>query len=316
MIKNRSDITIRSPKIDDAQSVYQLIVTCDIAEYGEPDSTLGDLLDEWSSINLGRDAWLVYAQNELLVGYAAVFAEGDHFMFDFFTHPDVGKGWLVIYLLERCEAHAKQLLLLEGDEKFGKVRVIIPSVNESERELVQKAGYEINKYYFRMQIEMHEPPRDVSWPKDFNIRIIVPGKDDAHVYEFVRAAFQRPGRTFPAYDRWKGYMMRADHFERDLWFLLFSGVELIGVALCYDYSEYGWVRQLAVSETWRRKGIGSMLLHYVFRVFYERGHQKVALGVDSERSNAYRLYENVGMQRVRQYNEYEKGIQVNELGKD
>ena len=93
-----------------------------------------------------------------------------------------------------------------------------------------------------------------------------------------------------------------------IWFLLFDGEDLIGVALCYDYADYGWVRQLGVAPSRRRQGLGSALLQYAFRVFFERGHRKVALGVDSERPTAQALYENVGMECVRRYDEYQKPL--------
>lgn len=94
----------------------------------------------------------------------------------------------------------------------------------------------------------------------------------------------------------------------DLWFLLFDREELIGAALCYDYTEFGWVRQLAVAPSWRRQGVGSALLQHAFRIFIQRGHKKVALGVDSARPRAQSLYENVGMKCVRRYDEYHKAL--------
>jgi len=78
--------------------------------------------------------------------------------------------------------------------------------------------------------------------------------------------------------------------------------------LCYDYPQHGWVRQLSVTQPWRRQGLGSALLRHSFGVFYRRGHKQVALGVSSQNPNAYSLYEGVGMRRVRQYDEYEKSL--------
>ncbi|MGD9092498.1 MAG: GNAT family N-acetyltransferase [Anaerolineales bacterium] len=314
MVNLPPEFTVRPPNNDDVQTVYDLIVACDIAEYGEPDSSIGDLMDEWSSMRLERDAWLLYDQGDELVGYAAVFDEGDYFVFDFFTHPDYEGSELAKYLLGLCEAHTREQLSTEGVETPGKLRVITPNVNKVEQNILQEAGFQIHKFYFRMQIELGEAPVEQTWPKDYHIRTINPGEEDRMVYEFVKTAFQRPGRVFPPLDGWKGYMMRPDHFNPDLWFLLFIGSELTAVALCYDYPEYGWLRQLGVDASLRRRGIGSALLQHTFHVFYKRGHKTVALGVDSERPDAYRLYENVGMQCVRQYNEYEKMIEVNDNG--
>ena len=102
--------------------------------------------------------------------------------------------------------------------------------------------------------------------------------------------------------------MREDHFIPDLWFLLFADNEIIGAALCYDYEEFGWVRQLAVSQNWRMRGLGAALLQHSFHCLYSRGHHRVVLGVEAENLDALRFYEQVGMHRVRQYNEYIKQI--------
>jgi ribosomal protein S18 acetylase RimI-like enzyme len=103
-------------------------------------------------------------------------------------------------------------------------------------------------------------------------------------------------------------MMRPDHFSPELWFLAYHREALVGAALCFDYPQYGWVRQLGIVQTWRRKGLGSALLQNAFQVFYQRGHKQVALGVSSENPDAYSFYEKIGMRRVRQYDEYQKNL--------
>ena len=92
--------------------------------------------------------------------------------------------------------------------------------------------------------------------------------------------------------------------------MLFHQEELIGAALCYDYEDYGWVRQLGVSTAWRGQGLGSSLLRHVFRIFFQRGRRTVALGVDSKNPKAYSLYEKVGMACVRRYDEYQTPLVI------
>ena len=48
LAKLPSDLIVRSPNLEEAQVVYELITNCYIAEYTEPDTTFGDLMDEWS----------------------------------------------------------------------------------------------------------------------------------------------------------------------------------------------------------------------------------------------------------------------------
>ena len=155
-----------------------------------------------------------------------------------------------------------------------------------------------------MQIDLLDPPAPVAPPAGVTIRTMQPGRDDRAVYDVVDAAFRALGRPERAFDEWHSYMLRADHFEPTLWYLAETQGRLVGVALCYDYDSYGWVRQLAVLPAFQGRAIGSALLRHAFHAFYEIDCLTIALGVDSETPRAIALYERLGMKRVRQYEEY------------
>ena len=58
----------------------------------------------------------------------------------------------------------------------------------------------------------------------------------------------------------------------------------------------GWVEELGVRRSWRKKGLGLALLHHSFAEFYRREKHSVGLGVDAENlTGALRLYERAGM---------------------
>lgn len=299
------NLTLRHPALEDAQAVLDLMVACDIEEYGEPDSSLEDLLDEWSDIDLEQDAWLVYSPEGQLVGYAVV--SGDtRLFFGFFTRPVPERVDLNGFLLAACETRAHARLAGHPAAGSAVAITIIPHVNQAGTQAAEAAGFAPHHYHFRMQIDLDAPPPDPAWPQGVTLRTILPGQDDQQVYDFIQAAFERPGRVPPTFEQWRGFMMRPDHFVPDLWFLVFHGEELVGASLCFDYPQHGWVRQLGVAAGWRKQGLGAALLQHTFAVFYRRGHRQVALGVDSENLRAVHFYEGVGMQCVRQYNEYHK----------
>ena len=118
------------------------------------------------------------------------------------------------------------------------------------------------------------------------------------------------GANLTTLDEWSRHMLRADIFDPELWFLASAGETLVGVCLAFAYPTEGWVRQLAVDEGWRHRGLGRALLYHVFGVFRERGYDRAGLAVDSENPNAYAFYQRVGMERVRQYDEYARTISV------
>ena len=87
------------------------------------------------------------------------------------------------------------------------------------------------------------------------------------------------------------------------------GEEPVGAALCYNYSDEGWVRQIAVLRQWRGRGIALQLLYHIFGEFYRRGVRRVGLVVDSQNATgATHLYERAGMHSTLQLDTYEKKL--------
>ena len=312
MNKLSQNFIIHPPGRNDAQAALDLLVACDIAEYGEADTELEEVLHDWEKLDLERDAWLVFSVDNTLVGYAAVFNEAAGFKFDFYTHPAYNLGDLKARLLGRCEARAGEHLNEVGSGG-ATARIIIPHVNLADRQAAEAAGFKAGKYHLRMQIDLAAPPPAAVWPAGGALRAVVPGQDDRLVYDFIYKVFDWRATPPPTFDWWRDFMMRPDHFKPELWYLLFQGETLIGAALCYDYPDLGWVRQLGVEPSRRRQGIGSALLHHVFGVFYRRGGfvslsrtSRVGLGVEANNLKAIAFYEKIGMRRVRQYDEYYK----------
>ena len=303
-----SNIIFTRPTTSDADAVLDLMVAVDIAEYGEPDSELEDLQQEWEEIDLPQDAWLALDPQDRVIGYGKVAAGDADFRMDFYVHPRSTIDDLRTKIILRCEKRVQELQINAGLQSSGELHSIASQTNSEDIAALEKHGYKISKYYLRMQHTMEQQPDKPTWPGEVRLRTIIPGEDDQRVFEFVNCNITHAGRTPGDFERWQSWMMREDHFIPQLWFLLFNDDELIGAALCYDYEEYGWVRQLAVSPNWRRRGLGAALLQHCFYCFFLRGHQRVALGVEAENLDALKFYERVGMHRVRQFNEYVKQI--------
>jgi GNAT superfamily N-acetyltransferase len=164
------------------------------------------------------------------------------------------------------------------------------------------------RYYFQMRHMQVGPPEPFEWPAGISVRTFNPGADDQPVYEFVQDAFRRPDRDPPTIADWRDFMMRPGNFLPELWKLAFTGEQLVGTCLSFEYESEGWVRQLAVASGLRRQGLGSALLRDAFHTFYLRGQPQVALSVASDNPNAIHFYQQLGMTLVRQYDEYVKGF--------
>jgi mycothiol synthase len=304
------DLTIRHPDVDDAQQTHDLMVRCDVSEYGEPDSSLEDLLYDWQRINLKRDAWLAFTPQGDLVGYGAVLPWIEGLRYDLYTDPSWQNEDLGQTLLAHCEERGCSLAQQRQETAHILARTYVAYTNQREQELVKQAGFRPVKHHFQMQVQMDTPLPKPQWPAGISVRTFAPGQDDAPVYELIQAAFDWPGRTPPTFEAWQSFMMRPDIFKPDLWFLGMDREDVVGACLCFEYPEHGWVRQLGVAETWRRKGLGTALLRHTFGEFKKRGYDRVGLAVESGNPRAYTFYQKIGMQRVRQYDEYEKPLEM------
>ncbi len=110
-----------------------LLIACDIAEYGEPDSDLESLLDDWRPLDLARDAWLIQDASGLVLGYLAVFAREPGYGVDMYVHPEHSGAGLQAFLLARCEERTRERL---SPGTSAPLRVIVPSVAQAEQEVL------------------------------------------------------------------------------------------------------------------------------------------------------------------------------------
>ena len=303
---------VRRPTMDDVQAVSELINICDIAEYGEPDMTLDDLRTEWQapSFDLDNDAWMVFAAGGQLVGYAEM-GQRQHAKIYAFVRvlPAYAGRGIGEHLLQLAEAWGRQHM----DEADPQVRVTLNSWASSRNEVAQqrleRAGYEVIRRHWRMEIDMEVAPPEPEWPEGITVRTFQSDMD-REVFEMIDTAFQDHwGHMSGDFEEWRHWTIERESFDPTLWFLAFEGEQIAGGSLCTTFMDIGWVDTLAVLRPWRRKGLGRALLLHSFGELYRRGRHKVGLGVDSQNlTGATRLYERVGMHVARQYISYQKEL--------
>ncbi len=302
------DLNIQQPKDDDLKDVLDLIIRNDISEYGESDTDIEDLQYEWGEIDLELDAWVAISKEGEFVGYAAVLPYGDDYRYDFYVDPSMNDTSIGETLLQKCEMRGLDLYKKRSDKVDIYAKVFISHVNERDKRVLVAAGFSPGKYYTQMRIDLEQSLPSPEWPAGVNQRTFMPGQDERQVFELVQAAFYQPGRRPQTYEDWKTFMMNPDMFEPELWFLAIKEDKIVGVCLCVEYSELGWIRQLGVQENIRRKGVGTALLNIAFSEFKRRGFNKAGLSVVSDRPSAYTFYKKAGMFQVRQYDEYMKPL--------
>ena len=300
-----SELIIRAPTLDDAPAVAALIDARDRADFDEqrPIAFSGEELRAWWARNpeqLETDVWLVLAGDQV-VGWAAAGQDGEiaDVADESCVHPDFRGRGIGTRLVELAESWARERSL---------PRLHMHAVTQKGRRLFAARGFELVRYFWRMEIYPGEEPPRPDPPGGFSIRAYEPGTDDEVLHAMHQEAFAEHWefnpRPLESWLRWR--TTRSDYLP-ELWQLAFHGEELAGAALGFGQSGLGWILDLAVAPKWRKRGLGLALLQRSFHELYKRGFTQIGLEVDSENeTGATRLYERADMRVTRRYATFEK----------
>jgi mycothiol synthase len=281
-------VNVRAPTEADVPGVTELVRALETHFTGRAEMSVADLANEWRQLDLERDSWLIELDGTL-AGYAALYTKLHTFV-DGYVHPEAFGRGIGARLVELAESEARRRgidLLRNG----------VISTDERAQELLVAHGYTVVRHFYRMVIELDEPPSAPQWPDGLEPSVY----DPAEAREFHAAleeAFDDEWEHKPeSFDEWRERRIEAPDADPTLWFTVKDGAE-IAATLVADGERYGmgWVGALSVRRPWRRQGLGLALLHHAFAELYRRGHKVVGLGVDADNpTGATRLYERAGM---------------------
>ncbi|MDQ0899014.1 GNAT family N-acetyltransferase [Paenibacillus sp. V4I7] len=308
MTKNKS-FEIIPATMDKAAEITALVITCDIADFGQPDFVLEDLLDILGPLDLEKDTW-VARSGERIIGFAFVEVTGEGALTSFgYVHPDyVGRN-VGTELVQRIEERAKQYAA-DHPEHGWVLCNVIPANNESAQSIVEEHNYAFKRLYSRMMIDLREEPVISPPSAGIEIRPFQSGMEEI-VYRAYRESFQDTNRFYDtSYEEWMEGKS-GEHYEWNLWFTAWDGNELAGFIISKNFKDHVYVDLLGVRRSWRKQGVASALLLHVFREAYKLGIRNIRLSVDeSSLTGANRLYEKLGMRAVFQQALYQKELTV------
>ena len=262
-----------------------------------------DLLDEWSSLDLERNTYVV-RDGDRVVGYGAARDRGELWSVEGYVHPAAhgrGIGKLLATTFERDAAAGGARRIQNG--------VYEPDVAACR--LLESIGYRPVRVFREMRIELTAPPPRPIWPEGLRVAAFEP-KCDALAFhaaqqEAFADAWEYTGRDF---ESWSKTNLKSERFDPGLWCVVRAGDEIAAGAIC-TANTYGggFVQILFTRRPWRRHGVGAALLADAFRRLWECGERRVGLGVDAESdTGAFRLYERAGMTPALGWVQYEKAL--------
>lgn len=288
---------VRHPAPRDSIAVTEVVVAGDIEDFGEPDFTEDDLLDDWSRprFELDHDAWVLSGPTGRLVGYAFVWEaqpeaviEGDAFVL-----PEYAGRGLGTLLLELMEERARELAA-DRTVTFG---IYASHVNQAKRTLLERRGFQPHHTVLRFKIDLERrPPEAVEPPEGVTLRQYSPD-DAAAVRDTMVEAFENHRRYTPRrLDEWLDLRLRHPAFDPALWRVAECEGEIVGAALVYDVGDTGYLSNVGIRHAWRGRGVAPALLADAFVALRERGQMRVLVSVDADAAPAaIHLYEEAGM---------------------
>ncbi|MBA3702959.1 MAG: GNAT family N-acetyltransferase [Rubrobacteraceae bacterium] len=293
--------TMRAPAREDAEAVAALISACQIADSGETDMSVEEILDDWHPLDLTEEAVVVTAPDGRTAAYADVFNRSFVIVSVYgYVHPDYWGLGIGSYLVTWGERWTRDRMLQAQENARVVVQHYINSANDGARRLLEGSGYTPVRGVYVMETWLDEAPPLPHWPADISVRTFLPGKDERAAHEALEDAFRdlwgRPRNPFERFVR----ETEKENFDPSLWFLALEGDEIAGLTLCKTLAGEGWVDVVGVRRPWRNRGLGLALLRHAFTEYHRRGTYKVGLSVDAESiTGAPRLYGRAGM-RVRE----------------
>jgi ribosomal protein S18 acetylase RimI-like enzyme len=271
---------IREVTEDDFEAVFDLLSARSRAAFGISAEQPAFLRQRWDSAS--TDNW-VAVEGGAIVGFAGLDENRD------FVHAakDPGVGDALI-------AHVEQHARVRG---FPYVAVVSAPEDAPLYSAVQRNGFSIDREILRMWRLLDGDIPEPVWPEGITMRTYTDA-DAERVHALLDEQYAAWDRDYVArsHPSWLTFMTEHEDFDPAMWFLVERDGELVACALHWkERNRRGWVKDIAVRENERGRGLAKALLHHAFRAYAERGADRVGLKVDSTNpTGAPQLYERLG----------------------
>jgi len=295
--------SLRPPAPDDAEAVAAVMTK---AEDDAEAFTAGDVRREWHQLDVDNDVWVIESGGAVVATAELLKRADDSVHAEGYVDPEHSGRGLGSALLTLIEKRAQELA------PGGRLSNGALVSNDAAVALFEHRGYQPVRHFFRMTIDLREPPPEPRWPVGLEPRPF----DREHAEAFHNAsqeAFAEEwGHTPRTFEDFLRRHVDEPCASLDLWLGVWDGGEIAATLIC-DMRRYelGWIGSIGVRKPWRRRGLGLALLHYAFGEFWRRGERTIGLGVDAENpTGATRLYERAGMRVTLEYVVCEKRLPV------
>jgi len=287
----------RFAAIEDLPATTALYNICEIADSGVSDYSEEEVRSEWQELEIGRDVVLILGEDDQIAGAIQVggYTGGAH-LASGYVHPDhTGQG-LGRALVEWSERR------IQDDppgEQGHRLVHLTNGANQAAGNLLVSTGFELEKNFVRMRIDLDGEPESPVLPEGFCLEAFSGEPDLEGFYSVVEEAFLDQWSIAPrTFENWKEAALGTG-YDPNHWSQVFHGDERVGIAIGLNDFGEGWIRWVGVREKHRCVGIGKAMMLDQFARYWRAGVTRIGLGFDQTNlTDPGRLYERVGMSPV------------------
>ncbi|HKV84588.1 MAG TPA: GNAT family N-acetyltransferase, partial [Ktedonobacterales bacterium] len=223
-----------------------------------------------------------------------------------------GKG-IGVAMFRAAEARCRERATAE---QSAMTAVYATNATSTEREataLTLANGYTVVRRLADMKLMARIPAEEPPLPAGVETRPVVP--DD---YPAIYRGFRRiwtglwgvEQETDDTYQEFLDDLVNVPGYHPDLWWIAWSGDEVVGLVFCHLYDGFADVTEVGVRADWQRRGLARALLVRAMRAVPAHGVDDIRIVTDAEDGRGARsLYESVGFRCLKEHILYRKPIQ-------
>lgn len=318
-MQERDDAHLRPFAWDDLPALVA-VINAAAAHDGEDQATTLDALRERFTrpyFEPERNCVVAALPDGTLAGYCT--AELD---------PRLGKGWgtgvvrpdyrrrgIGMRLLRAADARHRERAAQEvAPDLPVSVTRYTRDTNAATIALLERGGYAVVRASWFMRVDLAARASPPPLPEGVTLRPFERERDARAVWSAEQDIFRDNwGFTPIPCEVWE-HLHLGDGFNPALWLVATDAAgEIVGLCLGGAWGDeqpaLGWINTLGVRASWRRRGLGSVLLEHGLHVLHAHGFTHAGLEVDAENtSNAVALYERAGMRVYRRYLIFRKDL--------
>lgn len=224
------------------------------------------------------------------------------------THPALRGRGIGTALVRWGIARGEEILAAQQDGLPGLLEAFKEVRRADAVALHEAHGFRPARWYFDMRRDLREPLPAMPDLGGLEVHLYRPAWAERIRLAHNEAFADHWGSEPQAAEVWSRDFIGDPYFRGDLSFVVVDGDEIAGYTVNYvaeaDWQatgvREGWVGQLGVRRTWRRRGLATALLVRSMEAFRAAGLDAATLGVDAENpTGALGIYERVGFRPIR-----------------